>query len=372
MRACRDRCGDRVRFRGIGGPRMAEAGLQSLFAMHEITAMGFAAVIAGLPRILRRMSETVRALAERPPDLLLTIDSPDFNLRVARRLRRRAPGVPIVHWVCPSVWAWRPGRAPAMRPHVDLVLCLLPFEPEALHKLAGPPGVHVGHPLLEHLPSLQPSEDELRRRQNPEQFSVAVLPGSRRGELHHHLPAFGEAVGLLSARWPGAEFVLPTLAHLQPQIDAAIADWPVRPHVVVGETARYAAFRSARGALAASGTVTLELGMSGVPTLSGYRLAYLEAAIARRMIRVETGSLVNLVVGRRVVPEAIQEQLTGPNAARQMQTILSDGPARQAQLDGLSELPARLAEGLGGLTPSKAATQVVLRFLESRPRQNGR
>jgi lipid-A-disaccharide synthase len=254
-----------------------------------------------------------------------------------------------------------------MRPHVDLVLCLLPFEPDSLRRLSGPPGVYVGHPLIEHLPGLRPSAAELQTRHNPEAFQVALLPGSRRSELRHHMAAFGDAVALMAASWPGAAFVLPTLPHLEALLAQAMANWPVRPQIVVGEAARHAAFRSARAALAASGTVTLELGLSGVPLLSCYRFARFEAAIARLLVRLDTASLVNLVLDQRIVPEVFQEQVVGDVLARRMHDILSEGPARRAQLDALSRLPARLAEGLAGLSPSGAAAQAVLRFLADRP-----
>ena len=196
---------------GVGGEGMVARGLPSLFPQSEIAVMGVLPVIRRLPILLRRISDTARHIAAETPDCLVTIDSPDFCLRVARKVRALDPSIPIIHWVCPSVWAWRPGRARRMRPHVDKVMCLLPFEPGELHDLGGPEGVYVGHPLIERLMELRPGSDDLDDRQSQTSPLVLILPGSRGTETGRLLAVFGETVARISASLPGARFVLPAV-----------------------------------------------------------------------------------------------------------------------------------------------------------------
>ncbi len=276
----RERLGEReLVMAGVGGQGLIDVGLSPLFPQADIAVMGFGPVVARLPLLLRRMEDAARGVAAFAPDLLLTIDAPDFSLRVAKKLRRRAPSIPIVHWVCPSVWAWRSGRAKRMAPHVDRILALLPFEPAALARLHGPETVYVGHPLMERLGEMRPNAIEAAQRADADNPLVLILPGSRRSEINHLLPVFGEAIARVASALPGARFVLPAVPHLAALIGDMTAQWPVPPEIVMGEAAKLAAFRSARGALAASGTVTLELALAQVPTVAAYRGASWEARL---------------------------------------------------------------------------------------------
>lgn len=346
---------------GVGGEALAAEGLQSLFPQSDIAVMGFGPVIARLPLLLRRMDETARAAAAFRPDLLLTIDSPDFTLRVARKLRRLSPSVPIVHWVCPSVWAWRQGRARRMAPHVDRILALLPFEPAALARLGGPETVYVGHPLIEHLDELRPDRDETITRADETAPRILVLPGSRRSEIRHLLPVFGEAIALVAARHPGARFVLPAVPHLEADIRERVARWPVPVEVVSGQAAKLAAFRSARAALAASGTVTLELALSQVPTVAAYRGAAWEAMLARRLIKLPSVILPNLIIGRSAVPEFIQEEASAERLAEALGALLPDTSAREAQLAAFREVEQAMRQA--GPSPAANAVEQALALL---------
>src|SRR3954453_13843868 len=203
MKVLRQRLGNAVRFEGVGGLTMAQQGLTSLFPIDELSIMGFTAVGRKLPMILRRIRQTADAAIAAAPDMLVIIDSPDFTHRVARRVRARAPSVPIVDYVAPTVWAWRPGRARAMRRYIDPVLALLPFEPEAYRRLEGPPCSYIGHTLIEQIGSLRPDASEQRRR-DAKPPVLLVLPGSRGSEIRHHMAVFGETLRLL--RDQGAEF----------------------------------------------------------------------------------------------------------------------------------------------------------------------
>src|SRR6476620_5350277 len=214
MKVLRQRLGDGLRFEGIGGRAMAREGLESLFPIEELSIIGLAAVVRDLQKILGLIKETAIAVTEAAPDILVIIDSPDFTHRVAKRVRAKAPSIPIVDYVSPSVWAWRPGRARAMLAYVDHVLALLPFEPEQYRKLHGPPCSYVGHPLTEQLSSLRPDEEE-RKRRGASPPVLLVLPGSRRSEIRHHMAVFGEALGRLQSEGVAFEPVLPTMPHLQ-------------------------------------------------------------------------------------------------------------------------------------------------------------
>ena len=357
MKVLRQRLGDAVQFDGVGGRTMAREGLTSLFPIEELSIIGFAAVIKQLPKILRLIRQTVDAVLDVGPDVLVIIDSPDFTHRVARRVRARAPAIPIVDYVSPSVWAWRPGRARTMRGYVEHVLGLLPFEPEAYRKLNGPPCSYVGHPLIEQLASFRPSAAEQARR-DAEPPVLLVLPGSRRGEIAHHLGVFGETLGRLHNGGTTFELVLPTMPHLADTIRAGVQGWPVAPRIVIGEADRRAAFRIARAALAKSGTVTLELALSGVPMVTAYQVGSVEAFILRRAIKVQSVILANLVLGSEVIPEFLQEDCTAEKLAPALAGILADSPARQQQVEAFAALDAIMA--MGGSTPSARAADIVL------------
>src|SRR4051812_15153681 len=213
MKVLRQRLGDAVQFEGVGGLTMAREGLVSHFSIEELSIMGFTAVARKLPMILARVRETADAAVASAPDILVIIDSPDFTHRVARRVRARAPAIPIVDYVAPTVWAWRPGRARAMRRYIDHVLALLPFEPEAYRRLKGPPCSYIGHTLIEQIGSLRPNPDEQKRRDGAPPV-LLVLPGSRGSEIRHHMAVFGETLRLLREQGADFELVLPTMPHL--------------------------------------------------------------------------------------------------------------------------------------------------------------
>ena len=295
--------------------------------------MGFASVPRKLPMIFRRIRQATRRRAGANPDVLVIIDSPDFTQRVARRVRARDPSIPIVDYVSPTVWAWRPGRARAIRNYVDRLLALLPFEPEVHRRLGGPPCTYVGHPLLEQLETLRPNAAEQQRRERD--AVLVVLPGSRASEVRHHMALFGETLAQLRDMGITFEPVLPALPHLAHLIHDMSARWPIRPRIVVGDDERRAAFRAARAALAKSGTVTLELALSGVPMVTAYRGSAWEAFIARRLIRVSSVILANLVLGENAVPEFLQEDCTAEQLAPALRDLYAGWPRPAATARGV-------------------------------------
>jgi lipid-A-disaccharide synthase len=357
MKVLRQRLGDAVEFEGVGGRAMAREGLATLFPIEELSIVGLAAVVKQLPKILRLIGQTTEAALAAAPDVLVIIDSPDFTHRVARRVRARDPSIPIVNYVSPSVWAWRQGRARAMRRYVDHVLALLPFEPAAYQRLAGPPCSYVGHPLTEQFASLRPNAAEQARRDG-EPPVLLVLPGSRRSEVRHHLAVFGAALGQLRAQGASFELMLPTMPHLVDTVREGVADWPVKPSIVMGEAEKRTAFRSARAALAKSGTVTLELAISGVPMVTAYKVGGLEAFILRRAIKVQSVILANLVIGEEVIPEFLQENCTPENLASALRAILSDTPERRRQVEAFQKIDTIMSTGKE--PPSVRAADIVL------------
>lgn len=353
-----------LRFRGVGGPAMTMQGLDSLFSMHDISVMGFLPVIANLRRLLARIRTTADAIIADPPDALIIIDSPDFTHRVARRVRKHLPHLPVIDYVSPSVWAWRPGRARAMRAYVDHVLALLPFEPAAHAELGGPACSYVGHPLVERLHELR---GDARREGVPgaEPPVLLVLPGSRRAEVARLLDVFGDTAARLAADVPGLKVVIPAVARLHDEIAARTKDWSVPPAIITGEAEKFAAMRRARAALAASGTVTLELALAGVPMAIAYKVSRIEEAIARRLIRTSHIGLPNIILGEAAIPEFLQSDANPEMLARALRPLLADTPQRQAQVAALRRLDA-LMQLPGGEKPAARAAQVVLQVLAGR------
>lgn len=360
MKVLRQRLGDAVTFEGVGGLAMAREGLKPLFPIEELSIIGFSAVIKQLPKVLRLISQTVAAAVQAKPDMLVIIDSPDFTHRVARRVRARDPSIPIVDYVSPSVWAWRPGRARAMRAYIDHVLALLPFEPKEYQRLRGPPCSYVGHPLTEQLVLLRPNAEEQQRRDGTPPV-LLVLPGSRRGEIRHHMAVFGEALGRLHAQGKEFELILPTMPHLLEGVREGVQSWKVAPRIVVGEQEKRAAFRIATAAFAKSGTVTLELALAQVPMVTAYRTGGLEAFIVRRALTVTSVILANLVLGENVVPEFLQENCTAEKLAGALGEVLSDSPMRRRQVEAFARIEGIMSTG--NQPPSVRAADIVLGML---------
>jgi len=355
MRAMRAR-EPSIRIEGIGGDAMTRAGLKSLFSMSDIAVMGVLPVLAKLPILLTRIGETVEAILRFEPDVLVIIDSPDFTHRVARRVKARRRNLPVVDYVSPTVWAWRPGRAAKMRGYIDHVLALFPFEPAAYRRLGGPPCTYVGHPLIESFDVLTPGETEKAAR-NSEPPLLLLLPGSRRSEINRLLDDFGTALGLIEAAYGPVEIILPAVPHLETLIRDRIAGWPSPPRVVTGEDEKFASFRRARAALAASGTVTLELALAQVPQCVAYKVTWLESFL-RYVISVPSIVLPNLILGANEVPEFLQEACTPRNLSAVVIDLLREGPRRDAQIAAFERLTELMTQSVGEC-PSQCASQIV-------------
>lgn len=351
-------------FSGVGGETMEAEGLHSIFPLADVAVMGPLAILSRLPKLVRRVYQTVDAGLKSDPDCVVIIDSPEFTHPIAKRIRKRKPLIPIVDYVSPSVWAWRPGRARKMRPYVDQLLALLPFEPAAHQRLGGPPCSYVGHPMIERLDWINSlDKDELAGRLGltPGVPVLVILPGSRPTEVRHLMQPFGETVARLGERIGAFEVVIPVVESVRSLIEEGLGNWPVRPHLVSGENDKFKAFRLANAALAASGTVTLELGLSGVPMVVGYRVDKI-AANLRYLLKVPSVVLANLVIGENVFPEFIQEDCTPEKLADALEPLLSDTPVRRRQLAGLATIADKMV--LEGTTPSECAAKEVLAVID--------
>jgi lipid-A-disaccharide synthase len=367
--ALRERTQGQVRVSGIGGAHMAREGVTSPFPLGDLAIIGFSAIPRRLPLILRRIREASDAVTAAKPDVLVIIDSPDFTHRVAKRVRARAPHIPIVDYVCPSVWAWRPGRARKMLGYVDLVLGLLPFEPAAMVKLGGPRCVYVGHPLAEEVPRLRPStpKEEQRRASSPP--VLIVMPGSRSGEIRRFANLFGETVARVAQQTGPLDVVVPAVPRLAAAVKAAVANWPVAAHVIVERGEKEAAFRIARAALTKSGTSTLELALAGIPMVAAYTVTLVEELIARALVTAPSAILTNLILGENVVPEFLQRDCTLENLSSALLKLLQDTPERRRQVEAFARLDDIMQ--IGKAVPSAKAAQYVLETAVNHARVSG-
>lgn len=345
-----------VTFQGVAGPAMQAEGMESLFPMKELSVMGLAEVLPKYRQLKRRIAEAAAAVLAANPDALITIDSPDFCLRVARLVKAARPDLPTIHYVAPSVWAWRPGRAARMAEVIDHVLALLPFEPPYM-TAAGMTCDFVGHPVVaERLAT--PREADVLRGTSP---LILALPGSRKGEVTRLAPVIGQALTLLKVRFPGLRVVLPTVPSVAPLIRDLVRDWPVRPEVIENADRKRAAFAAADVALAASGTVSLELAANDCPMVIAYDMHPVTMWLMQRMKRVDTVTLVNLVSETRAVPEFIGKDCRAARIAPAVARLLTDPEAMAAQREAMAVTMDRL--GRGGEAPGVRAARSVLEAL---------
>ncbi|MBJ3775550.1 lipid-A-disaccharide synthase [Acuticoccus mangrovi] len=341
-----------VEWMGVGGEDMMAAGLDPIFPLDEISVMGIDAIVRRLPQLLSRIREAAERVVAFAPDVVVIIDAPEFNHRVAKRVRKALPGVPIVNYVSPTIWAWRPGRAKAMRPYVDLVLALFPFEPEAHARLGGPRCVYVGHPLYEATAATVPPGETL-----------LVLPGSRRGEIDRLMPVFGAAIGRLAPALPVELLAVPWQ---RKRIEAHLADWPVQPAIVSGPGAKAQAFAKARAALAASGTVTLELAAARVPMVVAYKLDFAYRQVKRLhwllpIVKAPSMVLANIAIGRNDIPAFLEEDANPEALAAALAPLLKpESEARALQMRAFDDFAAEMAVAT---SPAEQAADAVLSVL---------
>jgi lipid-A-disaccharide synthase len=355
-----------LELRGVGGELMAERGCPSLFPLSELAVMSLVDVLPRLPNIWRRIRQSVDAVIAQSPDALVILDSPEFTHQVAKRVRRRAPQIPIIDYVSPSVWAWRPGRARKMRRYVDHILAILPFEPDAHRRLGGPACSYVGHPLVEKLDWMRNLDAEaLRGRLGiaKDRVVLVVLPGSRASEVKRLMAPFGDAVRQLQAEAGPFEVILPAVASVRPLIEEGLKGWSMTPHIVSGEADKFAAFKLARAALAASGTVTLELALAGTPMVVAYRADPIASSL-RFLLIAHSVVLPNLILGENVFPELLNRECDGERLSKALLPLIRGGPERERQLSGLARVGEQVRQTDDA--PSARAARIVLAYAERR------
>ncbi len=349
-----------IRFVGVGGPLMQQQGLKSLFPMSDIAVNGLLPVIARLPLLLRRIKQTAEYLSTSNLDAVIHIDAQDFNQRVARKLKARSPDLPLIGYVSPTVWAWRPGRAKKIKRLFKRLLAVLPFEPDVHRRLGGPETIYVGHPLMGRQQDwIASAPDVSERARQP--YQLLVLPGSRHSEINRLLPLFEDIITALARRVSNVEIVIPAVEHLVPSIEAATSNWAIRPRIIRGEAQKWQAFRTARAALAASGTVTLELALADVPTIVAYRVSYLEELLGRLLITTQFAALPNVILGRELMPEHIKRPQNIEDLVQGLFEIVVDSTKRTVQLSGFEEIRSIMA--VEGASPSEKAAEAVLMTL---------
>ena len=361
MRALQELAGGGVRFTGVGGPQMEERGLKSLFPMHELSLMGIAEVLPKVPQLRRRLREVEDHALASGPDAVVTIDSPGFNFRLGKRLKGQ--GLTLIHYVAPSVWAWKPARARKVAQFLDHLLTLLPFEPQYF-EVEGLRSTFVGHSVLEG-GAAKGNGVGFRVRHNLSAADpvVCVLPGSRGSETSRLLRPFGDAMRRVAAEVPKVTAVVPAVPHLREQIEAAVKGWGVAAIVVDGAE-KYDAMAASNVALAASGTVALELALAKVPTVIAYRMHPLTWMMVRRMAKTPWVNLVNVLLQRSVVPELLQYDCTPERLAAEVLALLRHPVQRAAQIEAAVEAMAMLTPPGG--SPSRAAAQAVLDVILAR------
>ena len=356
MAALRRETNGAIRFAGVGGPRMTTEGLASLFPMSDLTLFGLAEVLPKIKLIKVRIEQTVAAARAARPAAVVTIDSPGFSFRVQRRLG--GGWTKRIHYVAPTVWAWRPGRAREIARFLDRLLVLLPFEPPYFDAV-GLRCDFVGHPVVEEGAGKGDSAGfRARHGISPETPILVVLPGSRRSEVRVLLPIFAEVLVRLRARFPNLQTVVPTVETVAADVKRAASAWPVPAAVIEGTTEKYDAFAAGTAAMAASGTVSLELGLARLATVIAYRLHPVSAAVVRRLLKVRYATLANIILDRMAVPEFIQERCRPDLIADAVGVLLSDSAARARQVEEVSLALARL--GSDDTPPSRRAARAVL------------
>ncbi len=340
---------------GLAGARMQAKGVESLFDISELSVMGISAVAKKLPSLIKRIGETARDVIEKKPDVLLLIDSPEFSYRVAKRVRKQLPQVKIIKYVAPTVWAWRPGRAKKIKPYIDHIMAILPFEPELLKSLGGPDATYVGHPLAAEMPTIATKS----KKKCAEIPNLLILPGSRRGELKLMLPVIRETLEILKDRDNEFEVTLPAVSKLEGEIREQVKNWEVQPSIVVGEEAKKEAFKQADLALATSGTVILELAFYKVPMISIYKLDRIMIQV-RHIITAWTTALPNLIADYPVVPERLNENAHPEHLARMLERLMLDGEERAVQLKGFDKIAKQLKnEKSGAEVAAKKIIEIV-------------
>lgn len=356
--------GREISFAGLGGAAMEAEGFASLFPLDDVIVMGPLAIARDYPRLRRRAFEVIDAAVSSEPDALIIIDAPELTHPIAKRVRKQRADLPVINYVSPSVWAWRPGRAKKMRRYIDHVLALLPFEPAVHEQLGGPECTYVGHPLVERLASIDTLDTHAfatRLGLQPNRKRLVVLPGSRTSEVSRLLRPFGETVADLAKR-VDLEVLVPAVPRQKETIENAVQSWPAPTYVLDGDDDKWSALKLADAALAASGTVTLEVAVSGTPMVVGYKVDLLAWQL-RFLMTAPSIVLANLVLDENAFPEFIQHRCEAADLTPAVEALLTETPERARQVMALAKIRNRME--LDGQRPSEKAAAVIRDVLQA-------
>ncbi len=330
---------------GIGGTRMEQAGaFQSLFPLSDLSVMGLAEVIVHLPRLLQRIKHTKKAIQNFQPDLLLTIDAPDFCLRIAKWVKAKQPAIKTIHTVAPTVWAWRAGRAKKIAKFLDGLLCLFPFEPSYFTP-HGLQAQFIGHPLAHMIMPVPKNAKQLffdDYHLDPDKRILCLLPGSRMREINALLPIFLQTAARVRQSHPDLQIILPTLPRLQTLVETHLLETDLPVTLIMEQADKYTAMQCSTASLHASGTVALELALCGTPMVTAYQVSPLSAWLARQLLKVQSVNLINILAGDKIIPEYLQESCTVGLLTPAVNAVLSDKHTRELQIEALQQVKKRL------------------------------
>lgn len=358
MRSLKKKTSGNARFAGIGGERMSAEGLDTLFSQSELAHVGFFEIVKHVPQLLKRINQTVGDIIRLNPAAVITIDSPDFCFRVAKKLKKKNRNIPVIHYVAPTVWAWRPGRARKIAKFLDHLMALLPFEPPYF-TCENLPSTFVGHPIVESRAGHGNASRFVAKYSIPMDATLlALLPGSRVSEVKRLLPVFGATAVWLRAKWPGLFIVIPAANNVVGIVQEAVKSWPIPVVVTVADEDKYDAFAAASVALACSGTVSIELAMAGLPSVIAYKINQFTFMLYKRLIKAKFVTLVNIMHNRAVMPEFLQKDCSPEKLANAINELLENHDARSAQLTDLKSMAGWL--GRGQFIPSDKAAQTIL------------
>ena len=348
-----------IELMGVGGPALVSQGLKPLFDYSELSIMGISAVIAKLPKLLWRIRQTANAVVDFDPDIFIIVDSPDFTHRVAKLVHEKKPDLPIVNYVCPTVWAWKPERAVKMRGYINHILSILPFEPEIVEQLSGPSITYIGHRLMENAAAQDCRKKQLKHKYS-DQKTILLLPGSRNSELDKNLETIQKSAIEYLKFEPQTQFILPTIARFEERLQNELSSWPFNVELVVGEADKWDAFSKADAALAVSGTILLELAIARVPCISMYKIDFIFKQLHKKL-ELWSAALPNWIVDYQAVPEFFDAYAQPGVLARQLHRLSNDTLQRAAMLEAFDLVYERMSVEQ---PPSEHGARIVIEYLK--------
>ena len=363
MRALRKTQKESVEFYGVGGETMQSEGLKSLFDISDLSVMGFLEVLPSIPRILKRIKQTLDDIQKVQPDIVVTIDSWSFSIKIHQGLKKRHVSIPHIHYVAPQVWAWKAKRAEQIKKWVDHLMMLLPFEKKYFDPY-GMPSTYVGHPVIEGGAD-KGDKDYFREKYGllKNDFIMTVLPGSRKNEVQYLLPIFEQVVALMKRTHPHLVVVIPTVQTVERRVREMTENWPVQVIIVSGEKERYDAFAASSIALAASGTVSLELSMAGVPHVIAYHVSKVSAWLARRLLKIKYVNLINILANEEIIPELLQESCNPNQIVCKLEELINVSGA--SEMNKAEHILSKLGKN-EALTPSEKASLCVCSLIKKK------